>query len=103
MRDNSLFPKDVIILNPERYEKIIEHHGAQCQMIKAIEEAAEFIQALSKYINTGEGVAHLAEEVADMLIMAEQVIYMIDFQDEVKHWREMKYVRTIQKLSGNNL
>ena len=50
-------------------EKIIKHYGANNQIKKAKEELAELIEALDE-----DDVAHIAEEIADVLIMLKQIV-----------------------------
>ena len=57
------------------YDKAIEHYGREKQCMMTAEECAELIQALSKALRyDGESfIRQVAEEVADVEIMLEQV------------------------------
>ena len=48
------------------------HYGAQLQMNQFTEELAELIQAIAE-----ENPAHIAEEIADVEIMVEQMEYLL--------------------------
>lgn len=59
------------------YQDIIEHYGVAEQMGVLQEEAAEVIQAVSKLRRHGkskETVAHLSEEVADFLVVVNELV-----------------------------
>lgn len=52
--------------------KSAAHYGAQLQMNQFTEELAELIQAIAE-----ENPAHIAEEIADVEIMVEQMEYLL--------------------------
>lgn len=61
-------------------KQILEHYGAENQRRQLCEECAELIQAAIKYDRKGrnlganiEAYSHLCEELADVMIMIEQV------------------------------
>jgi phosphoribosyl-ATP pyrophosphohydrolase len=60
--------------NKELYTQAIEHYGEEKQLVKAMEEAAEFIQATAKYIAkpSDKNRDRMIEEMADLYIMLEQ-------------------------------
>ena len=78
------------------------------QLVKAMEEMAEAIQAVSKvYLETESTSAkdriahriHLAEELADVEIMTEQVkLLMPDVADAVNAYREYKLGRLRDRI-----
>ena len=78
------------------YDRAIEHYGDKKQLLQACEECAELIQAISKATRyTGESyVDGVCEEIADVLIMCEQVrrIFGISTVDIEKE-RERKLAR----------
>ena len=78
------------------YDRAIEHYGDKKQLLQACEECAELIQAISKATRyTGKSyVDGVCEEIADVLIMCEQVrrIFGISNVDIGKE-RERKLAR----------
>lgn len=60
------------------------HYGAQLQMNQFTEELAELIQAIAE-----ENPAHIAEEIADVEIMVEQMEYLLPLGIKyIKAWAE---------------
>lgn len=85
-------------------KKAIEHFGPGTQAIKAMEEAGELVQALAKHFNaTADGgddypqtLDHVAEEMADMWIMIQQLEIMLDCHEQVYTW----YFRKLDRLAA---
>ena len=66
----------------------IEHYGIGHQLVKVIEELSELIQALAK--NDDD---HVAEELADVRIMLDQLELILDNHDRVQEWEYEKLMR----------
>ena len=64
-------------------------HGARSQAIKAIEEMAELITALTKDLNMSP--SNVEEEIADVQIMMEQLKEVYDSKEIEKHRRRKLY------------
>ena len=76
-----------------RLERIADHYGRNLQILKCIEEMAELTQALLK----GDE-KHIAEEMADVGIMLEQMEYLLGNADVIGIMREMKIERQIHRI-----
>lgn len=76
-----------------RLQMIADHYGRNSQILKLIEEMAELTQALLK----GDE-KHIAEEMADVSIMLEQVEYLCWNTNLVSVIREMKIERQIRRI-----
>ena len=76
-----------------RVQQIADHYGKRPQTLKAIEEMAELTQALLK----GDE-KHIAEEMADVGIMLEQMEYLFGNADVIGIMREMKIERQIHRI-----
>ena len=76
-----------------RVQQIADHYGKNPQILKFIEEMAELTQALLK----GDE-KHIAEEMADVGIMLEQVEYLFGNANLVSAIREMKIERQIHRI-----
>ena len=71
------------ISNTEVYDCAIKHFGKDHQMIKAVEEAGEYIQAIAKYMDNPDSVNKnaLLGEMADVMITFNQLKTMTDISD----------------------
>ena len=88
--------------------KIADHYGKNHQMLKAVEEMAELTQVIVKTIH-GDAL-HEWEypgELADVLIMAEQLRYMYDNSDSVFDGRVERFIdaklnRQLKRMEDEN-
>ena len=80
-------------------KKAVESYGEISQMIKATEEMGELIRAISRVIlQQGESDEQIEsnynEEIADVIIMLEQLKYTRHYKQElVDFWKEEKLKR----------
>jgi len=82
----------------EDIKTIADYYGILHQLSKLTEECAEVIQEVAR-MQTGKGdVKHLIEELADVEIMKEQIIYLCDGENQLKLWRDYKLDRQIQRI-----
>lgn len=82
------------------YARALEHYGSMDQMGQCIEECAELIVALHQYLR-GRITSHVvAGEVADVLIMAEQMRLLFGAAD-VDKAKRMKLARLEKRMSGD--
>ena len=90
------------------YTRAIERYGIGAQVMKAIEEFAELTQALCK-ASAAEGQApeqvaeiadNLSEEMADTLIMWEQLLLIFGNSADVSEWLERKKLRLEARLEA---
>lgn len=82
-------------------------YGEEEQLTQLAEESAELAQAAlkrrkaqigqTKYGNTRDA---LAEEIADTLIMIEQIVYLEGFEDDVRRIIVEKLNRQISRIKG---
>jgi hypothetical protein len=70
--------------------------GARAQKAKAVEEMAELTVELCKDLNGQGSLAHIAEEMADVEIMLEQLKYIYSNTALVYAYRKQK----IERLRG---
>ena len=81
---------------------IASHYTAWTQLGVAQEECAELIQAISKVRRKGtntETMRHLAEEIADVQIMCEQLIFLYDIEPEVTAHYFGKLKRQLERIA----
>ena len=75
----------------KKTKEIADYYGKEHQTIKAIEELAELIQALAK-----EDVENIKEELADVMVMLEQIKYLYGFSEiEINRIMFSKIVRQL--------
>lgn len=85
--------------------EIAAHYGIKSQEQVAIEECAELIQAITKsnrrVQNAKEFVERLGDiagEIADVLIMCEQLAYLYGIEEIVKEQIEFKITRQMNRM-----
>ena len=85
-------------------KRAIEHYGADNQMKQAIEELAELIVAINKYTRYPDEIEtkqHVTEEIADVLIMIDQLKIILDIQDyEINCYRDYKLHRLERRMNN---
>lgn len=85
-------------MNNDLYQLAIDKWGTKAQLTVAIEELAELIKEISK-VKRGMGdMNNLAEEIADVEIMCEQLRYIFDIDSVVDAWKESKLTRLANRL-----
>lgn len=85
-----------------RIEQIASHYGFTSQANMLTEEAAEFMVALSK-LRRGKPDAYdnIKEEVADVLIMARQLRFLLGYE-EIDRIINEKLNRQMQRIADEN-
>lgn len=77
----------------ERLARIALHYGKNVQSLKCCEECAELIQAICK----GD-IKHIAEEIADVEIMTEQLKMLLGIRDVIDEFKKMKIARQLARM-----
>ena len=80
----------------------LETYGKEAQKSKLFEEIGELMDALCKCAAGRDKVTHLAEEIADVGIMMEQMAIMFDCEEEVERQRRYKLRRLEQRIEEAN-
>ena len=95
-----------MLIKPNRaiLQCAIEFYGKPNQIIKANEEMAELTKELCKAISYEAYHLELnkkpiAEELADVLIMAEQIAIMFDIDKETNQFIEYKQSRLLSRVA----
>lgn len=80
-------------------KQAVEKYGNNAQMDMVIEECSELIQAISKNKRGKNNRQNIAEEIADVEIMLEQLKIIMDIcNTEVEIWKQFKINRLSEKL-----
>lgn len=77
-------------------KEAVEVFGKDRQILMLIEECGELFQAISK--NNRGMEANIAEEIADVEIMLEQVKHIFKCHREVDLWKDKKIARLCRKV-----
>ena len=72
--------------------------GAEMQSVVAAEELSELQKELCKSVRGEDNADAIAEEIADVQIMLEQMLLLHDCRDDVDEWRRRKLERLEQRL-----
>lgn len=81
------------------YKKAIDKYGLKSQLIKAIEELSELQKELCKVLNFGGSCEKIAEEIADVQIMIEQIKIIWNITHEkIEHIKRQKIERLKERL-----
>jgi NTP pyrophosphatase (non-canonical NTP hydrolase) len=82
----------------EIFKAALEHFGAESQTLMCFEEMSELQKELCKNARGKCNTMLIAEEIADVQIMLEQMILLHNCQSEVDAVRKFKVLRLEQKL-----
>lgn len=77
----------------------VKTYGKDSQMKMAIEEMSELTKELCKNFRGAGNTDAITEEIADVEIMLEQMIYIFECTDKVVEWKEYKIRRLGQMLN----
>lgn len=86
----------------ELYDELQKKYGIENQIIVAIEELSELGKELCKLLRNRSNKEELIEELADVEIMLEQIIYYYKFRDRVDDIKIFKLNRTKNKYIGKD-
>jgi len=81
------------------YKRIIEHYGTSNQKIKAIEELSELTFEIARDLQGNAAPHKIAEELADVEIMLEQLKRIYENHYKVELWKEHKLNRMEVRLN----
>ena len=76
----------------------LDTYGAEAQTLVAFEEMAELEKELCKHARGRDNRDAIAEEIADVLIMLEQMMLLHDCKDAVADFRLRKIKRLAERL-----
>ena len=98
MRRESLYGEGKGLVAETVLEKALDRFGAERQIRKLMEEMAELQKAICKWQEGEDSTEHIAEEIADVRIMLDQMAMLFDVERQETEWREMKLQRLAERL-----
>ena len=98
MRRESLYGESRGFVEEIVLEEALDKFGAERQIRKLTEEMAELQKAICKWQENEGGVEAIAEELADVRIMLDQMAMLFDVERQEMEWREMKLHRLAERL-----
>lgn len=89
----------------EVLEAALSAYGSEIQRVVAIEELSELQKELCKSLRGQTDTQHIAEEIADVQIMLEQMMILYELHYDVVAWRWKKVDRLWNRLArdGKNV
>ena len=85
----------------EQLKQIADHYGEKTQLDQLIEESAELIVATRKFIRKPSiaTISDVAEEIADVEIMIEQIKYLAGIRYDVEqYYKPAKIEQTLKRI-----
>ena len=80
------------------YRRVFAKYGIDHQQNMLMEECAELIFTMNKFKRDRAVALHLAEEMADVLIMIDQIAYNHDLYADIEHYKKLKLERLKENL-----
>ena len=98
-----------------KIQRIFKHYGEQSQLIKTQEELKELDEAIQKLVDLRKDDKrtaiyqnerdflkdHIAEELADVRIMLDQIEYGLSIEKRCADWREFKIQRQLKRMEDD--
>lgn len=84
------------------YEKALEHYGGEAQTLMMFEEMSELMKELCKHARGESNVVAIAEEIADVEIMLEQMKLLHNCARLVEVQKEKKLERLQRRIERGN-
>ena len=85
-------------MNNELYQRALDKFGVGVQLTVAVEELSELTKEVCKMIRNIGNTNDLAEEVADVEIMCEQLRHIFSIDADVDDWKKYKLNRLANRL-----
>ena len=99
-------------MSESKIQRIFKHYGEQSQLLKTQEELQELDEAIQKLIDLNNADSrtsfynseqdflkdHIAEELADVRIMLDQIEFGLHIEKICSIWREFKLNRQLKRM-----
>ena len=84
------------------YREALDTYGAWAQTVMAMEEMAELIKELSKNLRGANNTAQIAEEIADVRVMLDQMEMLHNCAGLAANYKTIKINRLAERLKERN-
>lgn len=91
---------DEYISEAEVLQRALDTYSSQAQIVMVFEEMSELQKELCKYLRGRGSFEHIAEEIADVEIMLEQMKMLFCCTDDVRDVRRRKVERLKVRLDN---
>ena len=89
----------VIRIDEEKVKRIADYYGWNNQLKQLAEECCELSVESLHYIREGRGIERISEEMADVLIMIQQIIYLLrNDVEKLEKYAEFKLDRQLSRI-----
>ena len=89
----------VIKIDEEKVKQIADFYGLKNQLKQLAEECCELSVESLHYIRERGGTERVSEEIVDVLIMIQQVIYLLrDDTEKLEKYAEFKLDRQLRRI-----
>ena len=89
----------VIKIDEEKVKRIADYYGLKNQLKQLAEECSELSVEALHYIREGRGIERISEEIADVLIMIQQIIYLLKNDTEkLEKYADFKLDRQLGRI-----
>lgn len=100
--------------NKQKIQTIADHYGFRKQSMMMMEECSELQKAICKWHREYDGSfksessdcqerTDIIEELADVIIMAKQLTYLLSAEDEISERIEFKLDRQLRRMEEENV
>lgn len=79
----------------------IDKYGEDHRCKMAIEEMSELTKEICKHFRGNNNLDHIAEEIADVEIMLDQLKMMFGLEEKTKAYRKYKIKRMVERIGHN--
>ena len=89
----------VIRIDEEKVKRIADYYGWNNQLKQLAEECSELSVESLHYIREGRGIERMSEEIADVLIMIQQIIYLLrNDVEKLEKYADFKLDRQLSRI-----
>jgi len=87
------------VMDMKKLEEILRHYSSEAQIVKSIEELAELQAELARLLIKQGDVKKTTSEIADVLIMVNQLTIILDITPEdLENWIKFKIDRQLERI-----
>lgn len=87
------------VMDMIKLEEILRHYSPEAQIVKSIEELAELQAELARLLIKQGDVKKTTSEIADVLIMVNQLTIILDITpEELENWIKFKIDRQLERI-----